>query len=71
MTRFIITLNEAVKFVDYVIKNMEGGEIFVKKLPSIKILDIAKAVNTSAKIKLIGIRPGEKLYEQMISVEDY
>jgi UDP-N-acetylglucosamine 4,6-dehydratase (inverting) len=70
MTRFIITLNQAVKFVDYVIQNMQGGEIFVKKLPSIKILDIAKAVSPSSKIKLIGIRPGEKLYEQMISVED-
>ena len=70
MTRFIISLEEAVKFVEYVMKNMEGGEIFVKKLPSITILDIAKAIDSKAKIKIIGIRPGEKLYEQMISDED-
>ena len=49
---------------------MEGGEIYVKKIPSVKIIDIAKAINKNARFKIIGIRPGEKLHEQMISVED-
>lgn len=70
MTRFIITLNDAVDFVLFTLKEMEGGEIFVKKLPSIKVIDIAKAIDLKAKIKIIGIRPGEKLFEQMISEED-
>jgi len=49
---------------------MCGGEIFVKKIPSMNILDIAKAVNPDAEITIIGIRPGEKLHEQMIGVDD-
>jgi FlaA1/EpsC-like NDP-sugar epimerase len=49
---------------------MKGGEIYVKKIPSMKITDIAKAVDTNAKQKVVGIRPGEKLHEQMISEED-
>ncbi|MDA9794576.1 UDP-N-acetylglucosamine 4,6-dehydratase (inverting) [Candidatus Pelagibacter sp.] len=70
MNRFIISLKNAVNFVLFVLREMEGGEIFVKKLPSIKIIDIAKAINPKAKIKIIGKRPGEKLFEQMISEED-
>tara|TARA_B100000029_G_scaffold515689_1_gene623992 strand:+ start:609 stop:1568 length:960 start_codon:yes stop_codon:yes gene_type:complete len=70
MTRFMITLDEAVKFVSHVIKDMKGGEIYVKKLPSMNIMDIAKAIDSKFKYKLIGIRPGEKLHEQMISHED-
>jgi FlaA1/EpsC-like NDP-sugar epimerase len=49
---------------------MIGGEIYVKKIPSMKIVDIAKAVSKEAKIEIIGIRPGEKIHEQMIGIED-
>ena len=70
MTRFIITLSEGVKFVINSIHNMIGGEIFVPKIPSIKILDLAKAINPEKNIKYIGIRPGEKLHEIMISKDD-
>ena len=52
------------------IKNMQGGEIFVPKIPSYNILDLVKAFNKNAKIKNIGIRPGEKLHEEMISISE-
>lgn len=65
MTRFWITLDESVKFVNKCLKIMKGGEIFIPKLPSIKIIDLIKAMNSKAKIDIIGIRPGEKLYEIM------
>ena len=68
MTRFNITLEEAVKFVINCLKNMKGGEIFVPKIPSYKILDVVKAINPK-KIKYIGLRPGEKIHE-MISETD-
>ena len=67
MTRFNITLNEAIKFVLECFKIMQGGEIFVPKLPSIKITDLAKALRPKFKTKIIGLRPGEKLHEEMIS----
>lgn len=70
MTRFVITLDEAVKMVQFALRNSLGGEIYIKKLPSIRIIDLAKAVNEKKKIKLIGIRPGEKLHEAMISQDD-
>ena len=70
MTRFMISLNEAVEFVIFALRDMSGGEIFVKKIPSMNIIDIAKAINSSIKLKYIGIRAGEKLHEQMISEED-
>ena len=70
MTRFIISLNEAVEFVIFALNKMYGGEIFVKKIPSMNIVDIAKSIKSSPKIKYIGIRPGEKLHEQMISEDD-
>jgi UDP-N-acetylglucosamine 4,6-dehydratase (inverting) len=70
MTRFMITLEQGVELVWHAFEDMQGGEIYVKKIPSMNILDIAKAVNPSAKLKFIGIRPGEKLHEQMISAED-
>jgi FlaA1/EpsC-like NDP-sugar epimerase len=70
MTRFMITLEQGVELVWHAFKDMQGGEIYVKKIPSINILDVAKAVNPSAKLKTIGIRPGEKLHEQMIGLED-
>jgi len=70
MTRFMISLDQAVELVWHAIDDMVGGEIYVKKIPSMKILDIAVAVAPNAKHKIIGIRPGEKLHEQMISSED-
>jgi FlaA1/EpsC-like NDP-sugar epimerase len=70
MTRFMITLQEAVELVWDAFSDMEGGEIYVKKIPSMKVIDIAKAIAPNAKHKIIGIRPGEKIHEQMIGVED-
>jgi len=70
MTRFMITLEQGVELVWHAFDDMVGGEIYVKKIPSMGILDIAKAINPNAKIRLTGIRPGEKLHEQMIGLED-
>lgn len=70
MTRFMISLEEGVKLVWHAFEDMLGGEIYVKKIPSMTITDIAKAVAPEAEQKIIGIRPGEKLHEQMIGVED-
>jgi len=70
MTRFMITLEQAVELVWHAVDDMQGGEIYVKRIPSMTILDIAKAVAPKAKYKIIGIRPGEKIHEQMISLED-
>ena len=63
MTRFWMTLDQAVKFVIKCLGIMENGEIFIPKLPSIKIVDLAKVLNPNNKIKLIGIRDGEKIHE--------
>ena len=65
MTRFWINLHEAVKFVESSFKIMVGGEIFIPKIPSVKIMDLAKAIDPNKKIKFIGIKPGEKLHEIM------
>jgi len=70
MTRFMITLEQGVELVWHAFDDMEGGEIYVKKIPSMNIIDIAKAVDSNAKHKMIGIRPGEKVHEQMIGLED-
>jgi UDP-N-acetylglucosamine 4,6-dehydratase/5-epimerase len=70
MTRFMITLEQGVELVWHAFHDMVGGEIYVKKIPSMKVTDIALAVAPEAKHKVIGIRPGEKLHEQMISQED-
>jgi len=70
MTRFMISLEEAVELVWHAFDDMQGGEIYVKKIPSMNILDIARAVNHEASHKIIGIRPGEKIHEQMIGPED-
>ncbi len=70
MTRFMITLEEGVELVWHAFSNMEGGEIYVKKIPSMKVTDVAKSVSPDAKQEIVGIRPGEKLHEQMISPED-
>lgn len=70
MTRFHITLNEAINFVINCLSSMKGGEIFVPKIPSFKVTDLIKALSNKPKIKLIGIRPGEKLHEEMITFSD-
>jgi UDP-N-acetylglucosamine 4,6-dehydratase/5-epimerase len=70
MTRFMITLEEAIELVWHAFSNMSGGEIYIKKIPSMNIVDIAKSVSESATHKIIGIRPGEKIHEQMIGTED-
>jgi len=70
MTRFMITLEEAVETVWHAFEDMVGGEIYVRKIPSVKILDLAKAIAEGASIEFTGIRPGEKLHEQMIGLED-
>lgn len=70
MTRFSITLEEAVEMVLFAIDKSIGGEIFVPKIPSYKILDVAKAIAPKCKIKETGIRPGEKLHEEMITESD-
>jgi len=70
MTRFMISLEQAVELVWHAFEDMVGGEIYVKKIPSMKLTDLALAVSATAKQKIIGIRPGEKLHEQMISAED-
>jgi UDP-N-acetylglucosamine 4,6-dehydratase/5-epimerase len=70
MTRFMISLEQAVELVWQAFNDMDGGEIYVKKIPSMKITDIAKAIGPDSKFEMIGIRPGEKLHEQMIGLED-
>jgi UDP-N-acetylglucosamine 4,6-dehydratase len=70
MTRFMITLGQGVELVWHAFDDMQGGEIYVRKIPSMTILDIANAVAPGAKHKIIGIRPGEKIHEQMIGSED-
>ncbi len=70
MTRFNITLTESVDFVFNCINKMWGGEIFVPKIPSYKVTDLVKAITPKAKIKIVGIRPGEKKHEEMISADD-
>ncbi|EKF17399.1 UDP-N-acetylglucosamine 4,6-dehydratase (inverting) [Nitratireductor pacificus] len=70
MTRFMITLEQGVELVWHAFDDMEGGEIYVKKIPSMKVVDLAHAVAPEAKLKFVGIRPGEKLHEQMIGPED-
>lgn len=70
MTRFMITLEQGVELVWHGFDSMVGGEIYVKKIPSMKVTDIAKAIAPDAKHEIIGIRPGEKIHEQMIGIED-
>ncbi|WP_417536676.1 UDP-N-acetylglucosamine 4,6-dehydratase (inverting) [Methylophaga sp.] len=70
MTRFMITLEEGVELVWRAFEDSVGGEIYVKKIPSMKITDIAEGVAPGVPQKVIGIRPGEKLHEQMIAAED-
>jgi UDP-N-acetylglucosamine 4,6-dehydratase len=70
MTRFMITLEEGVDLVWHAFEDMVGGEIYVKKIPSMKVTDIARAIAPHSKHEITGIRPGEKLHEQMIGSED-
>ena len=70
MTRFFISLDQGVEFVIKCLKNMHGGEIFIPKIPSIKIIDLAKAIDNKIPIKYIGIRPGEKMHEVMCAKDD-
>lgn len=70
MTRFMITLEQGVDLVWHAFEDMVGGEIYVKKIPSMKVTDIALACVPNAKHEIVGIRPGEKLHEQMIGAED-
>ena len=70
MTRFMITLEKGVDLVWHAFKDMLGGEIYVKKIPSMKIIEIAKTIAPKAKLKIVGIRAGEKLHEQMIGSDD-
>lgn len=70
MTRFWITIESAVKFVIDSLEMMTGGELYVPKIPSMKIIDLAHAVAPEAKLEEIGMRPGEKLHEEMISADD-
>ena len=70
MTRFNITLQEGVDFVLQCLDKMWGGELFVPKIPSYKITDVAQAVNSECRLEIVGIRPGEKLHEEMITTTD-
>lgn len=70
MTRFMITLDQGVDLVWHALSDMVGGEVYVKKIPSMKVTDIATAIDPEARHEIVGIRPGEKLHEQMISTED-
>ena len=70
MTRFMITLEQGVELVWHTFSGMVGGEIYVKKIPSMKVVDVAEAVAPGVRQEIIGIRPGEKLHEQMIGAED-
>ena len=70
MTRFWITLPQGVDFVLSCLATMQGGEVFVPKIPSVRITDLAHAIAPQATLKIVGIRPGEKVHEEMISVDD-
>ncbi len=70
MTRFWISIESAVRFVIESLEMMTGGELYVPRIPSMKIIDLAHAVDPNAKLEEIGMRPGEKLHEEMISADD-
>jgi UDP-N-acetylglucosamine 4,6-dehydratase len=70
MTRFWISIEFAVKFVIESLEMMTGGELYVPRIPSMKIVDLANAIAPGSKLEEIGMRPGEKLHEEMISVDD-
>lgn len=70
MTRFMISLEQGVELVWHAFEDMEGGEIYVKKIPSMNVVELAKTIAPEARLEYVGIRPGEKLHEQMIGAED-
>jgi UDP-N-acetylglucosamine 4,6-dehydratase len=70
MTRFWLTLDDGVKFVISCIETMVGGEVFVPKIPSMNILDLAEAIAPGCEIDMTGIRPGEKMHEALISEDE-
>lgn len=70
MTRFNITLQEAIEMVLWVLENSRGGEIFVPRIPSYRIVDLAEAIGPDCEHRVVGIRPGEKIHEEMITVSD-
>lgn len=70
MTRFWITLEQGVGLVIRALRELEGGEVFVPRIPSMKIMDLVKAIDPNCKIKIIGIRPGEKLHEVLVSEDE-
>ncbi|TDO16630.1 MULTISPECIES: UDP-N-acetylglucosamine 4,6-dehydratase (inverting) [Halomonas] len=70
MTRFMISLEQGVELVWHAFEDMEGGEIYVKKIPSMRVTDLARVIAPEARQEMVGIRPGEKLHEQMIGAED-
>jgi UDP-N-acetylglucosamine 4,6-dehydratase/5-epimerase len=70
MTRFMISLEQGVELVWHAFEDMVGGEIYVKKIPSMRVTDLAKVIAPDARQEIVGIRPGEKLHEQMIGTED-
>mgnify|MGYP003322983951 CR=1 FL=1 len=70
MTRFNISINDGAKMVFFALKNARGGEIFVPKIPSYRILDLAEAVCPKCEKHIVGIRPGEKIHEEMITSSD-
>ena len=70
MTRFNITLDQGVDMVLYALKNANGGEIFVPKIPSYRITDLANAISEKCEQKIVGVRPGEKIHEEMITSSD-
>ena len=70
MTRFWITLDQGVRFVIHCLEEMQGGEIFVPKIPSMRMMDVATCVASGSEIETIGIRPGEKLHEVLVSDDE-
>jgi UDP-N-acetylglucosamine 4,6-dehydratase len=70
MTRFSITIEQAINFTFFALKSMMGGEVFIPKLPSYKLVDLANAISPKAKINFVGIRSGEKIHEEMINISD-
>jgi len=70
MTRFWLSLDFAVEFVEQSLERMTGGELFVPKIPSMRIVDLIASINSQWPVKSIGIRPGEKLHEEMISLDE-
>ena len=69
-TRFWITLDQCIQFVFYCLKIMKGGEIFIPKIPAIRITDLAKVIDPHNKCEIIGLRPSEKLHEVLISPDE-